>query len=77
MNALNVLELAILFSMVSASGALYSVDPEIFRLCEEEKLRQRNCIDLVASENFASEAVLRALSSAFHNKYSEGVVGAR
>ncbi|VDD74126.1 unnamed protein product [Mesocestoides corti] len=56
---------------------LKSVDPEIFQLCQQEKQRQLTCIELIASENFASEAVLTALSSAFHNKYSEGVVGAR
>ncbi|KAM7536810.1 hypothetical protein Aperf_G00000081286 [Anoplocephala perfoliata] len=63
--------------MDSAGGALHSVDPEIYKLCKEEELRQRNCIELIASENFVSEAVLCALSSTFHNKYSEGVVGAR
>ncbi|VDM32711.1 unnamed protein product [Hydatigera taeniaeformis] len=63
--------------MISAELGLESVDPDIYQLCKEEELRQRNCIELIASENFASKAVLSALSSAFHNKYSEGVVGSR
>ncbi|VDP10434.1 unnamed protein product, partial [Soboliphyme baturini] len=42
-----------------------------------EKQRQKHEIELIASENFASRAVLEALSSCFHNKYSEGYPGAR
>nr|CDS29190.1 Maternal Effect Lethal family member (mel 32) [Hymenolepis microstoma] len=57
--------------------SLECVDPEIYKLCKDEESRQRSCIELIASENFASKAVLSALSSTFHNKYSEGVVGAR
>lgn len=56
---------------------LKDVDPEIYQLCKDEEFRQRSCIELIASENFASEAVLATLSSTFQNKYSEGVVGAR
>lgn len=63
--------------MSLAGAALQDVDPEIYTLCKDEEFRQRSCIELIASENFASEAVLSALSSVFHNKYSEGVVGAR
>ncbi|VUZ44014.1 unnamed protein product [Hymenolepis diminuta] len=63
--------------MNCAGVALQDVDPEIYTLCKDEEFRQRSCIELIASENFASEAVLSALSSVFHNKYSEGVVGAR
>ncbi|KAL5104732.1 Serine hydroxymethyltransferase [Taenia crassiceps] len=63
--------------MSSVELGLESVDPEIYRLCKAEELRQRNCIELIASENFVSKAVLGAISSAFHNKYSEGVVGSR
>ena len=59
------------------SMALEKEDVEMYMLCEDEKERQRNCIELIASENFVSQAVLSALSSAFHNKYSEGTVGAR
>jgi glycine hydroxymethyltransferase len=56
---------------------LSEVDEEIHALCRKEKKRQLQGLELIASENFASKAVLQALSSAFHNKYSEGQVGAR
>jgi glycine hydroxymethyltransferase len=56
---------------------LKDVDDEIFKLCQREKKRQLEGLELIASENFASKAVLQALSSAFHNKYSEGQVNAR
>ena len=57
--------------------ALDVVDAEMSSLCKDEEHRQRTCIELIASENFVSKAVFSALSSAFHNKYSEGMVGAR
>ncbi|CAH8437148.1 unnamed protein product [Heterobilharzia americana] len=57
--------------------SLSECDPEIMALCKEEKERQRLGLELIASENFASKAVLQALSSSFHNKYSEGQVGTR
>ncbi|KAK4472939.1 hypothetical protein MN116_004142 [Schistosoma mekongi] len=57
--------------------SLAECDPEILALCKEEKERQRLGLELIASENFISKAVLQALSSSFHNKYSEGQVGAR
>lgn len=49
------------------------VDPEINSLLSEEKLRQREGINLIASENFVSPSVLEALGSEFVNKYSEGL----
>ncbi|TGZ56842.1 hypothetical protein CRM22_010087 [Opisthorchis felineus] len=52
-------------------------DPELMALCHAEKQRQFRGLELIASENFASRAVLQALSSSFHNKYSEGQIGAR
>jgi glycine hydroxymethyltransferase len=52
-------------------------DPEIFDLIQKEKQRQMNGLELIASENFASKAVLETLSSCMHNKYSEGYPGAR
>jgi glycine hydroxymethyltransferase len=48
-----------------------------FSLIQEEKQRQTRCLELIASENFASRAVLDCLGSCLTNKYSEGVVGAR
>ena len=59
------------------SISLAESDPEIMALCREEKERQKLGLELIASENFTSQAVLQALSSSFHNKYSEGQVGAR
>ncbi|KAA8898441.1 serine hydroxymethyltransferase [Sphaerosporella brunnea] len=43
----------------------------------QEKLRQKECINLIASENFTSQSVLDALGSPMQNKYSEGYPGAR
>merc|ERR1719326_539168 len=46
-------------------------------LVEEEKARQLNSIELIASENFTSKAVMTVLGSCLTNKYSEGQAGAR
>lgn len=47
-------------------------DPEIFSLIEKELVRQQNNIELIASENFVSNAVLKAQGSILTNKYAEG-----
>jgi Serine hydroxymethyltransferase len=52
-------------------------DPEVQALINAEKQRQVMGIELIASENFASPAVLEALGSIMTNKYSEGQPGAR
>lgn len=52
-------------------------DPEIFDLINHEKDRQKKGLEMIASENFTSKAVLQALSSCLHNKYSEGLPGTR
>jgi glycine hydroxymethyltransferase len=52
--------------------ALETVDPEIARLIREEELREARTIRLIASENYASRAVLEASGSCLTNKYSEG-----
>lgn len=52
-------------------------DPEIFELITKEKHRQSKGLEMIASENFTSKAVLQALSSCLHNKYSEGLPGMR
>ncbi|KAK4404052.1 Serine hydroxymethyltransferase 4 [Sesamum angolense] len=57
--------------------SLAAVDPEIHDLIEKEKRRQCRGIELIASENFTSFAVMEALGSALTNKYSEGVPGNR
>ncbi|XP_043720160.1 serine hydroxymethyltransferase 4 [Telopea speciosissima] len=56
---------------------LQAVDEEIFDLIEKEKRRQCRGIELIASENFTSFAVIEALGSALTNKYSEGIPGNR
>lgn len=53
------------------------VDPEIAKLITEETDRQRNGIELIASENFVSEAVMAAMGSPLTNKYAEGYPGKR
>ena len=52
-------------------------DPEIFASMERELKRQRDHIELIASENFVSEAVMEAMGSHLTNKYAEGYPGAR
>jgi len=56
---------------------LSSVDPEIAQAIELERLRQQENIELIASENFASPAVLEAQGSVLTNKYAEGYPGKR
>ncbi|KAL3684279.1 hypothetical protein R1sor_002301 [Riccia sorocarpa] len=56
---------------------LSEADDEIFNLLEHEKMRQYKGIELIASENFTSQAVMEALGSALTNKYSEGLPGNR
>lgn len=52
-------------------------DPEVYDLLLQEKKRQVNGIELIASENFTSKAVMECLGSCMTNKYSEGLPGAR
>jgi glycine hydroxymethyltransferase len=52
-------------------------DPEVVRLLDEELNRQRTTLQLIASENFASPAVLAASGSVLTNKYAEGYPGKR
>jgi len=52
-------------------------DPKIYQAVKNEEKRQREGIELVASENYASPAVREALGSVFTNKYSEGYPGKR
>ena len=58
-------------------GTLSSQDPEIFDSLERELGRQRNEIELIASENIASAAVMEAQGSVMTNKYAEGYPGRR
>ena len=52
-------------------------DPAIFKLIENEKKRQRDGLELIASENYTSAAVMEAMGSILTNKYSEGYPGKR
>ena len=52
-------------------------DTKLFHLIEQEKQRQLHGIELIASENFVSEQVMRAMGSVLTNKYAEGYPGAR
>eukprot|EP00966_Prymnesium_polylepis_P163966 3791234-Prymnesium_polylepis.1 len=52
-------------------------DEKVYDLLIKEKQRQVNGIELIASENFTSKAVMECLGSCFTNKYSEGLPGAR
>lgn len=54
-----------------------ATDPEIYNLMADELARQRSHLELIASENFVSEAVMEAMGSHLTNKYAEGLPGAR
>jgi glycine hydroxymethyltransferase len=56
---------------------LAQADPEIAAAIDHETLRQHEGLEMIASENFVSEAVLEAAGSIFTNKYAEGVPGIR
>ena len=58
-------------------GSLEAVDPQVWSAIRAEERRQRDTIDLIASENYASRAVLEAQGSIFTNKYAEGYPGHR
>ena len=59
------------------SRPLCEVDPEISNAIDNEARRQHEGLELIASENFVSEAVLEAAGSVFTNKYAEGYPGKR
>ncbi len=56
---------------------LAQADPDIYRLIQKEADRQNGQIELIASENFTSEAILEATGSVLTNKYAEGYPGKR
>jgi glycine hydroxymethyltransferase len=59
------------------SRSLSETDPEIAAAIDNETRRQHEGLELIASENFVSEAVLEAMGSVFTNKYAEGYPGKR
>ncbi len=58
-------------------SSLEETDPQIAALLEREKARQEEGLELIASENFTSRAVLEAMGSVLTNKYAEGYAGRR
>lgn len=63
--------------MSLTNSHLANSDPALFEIINRELLRQQNSIELIASENFVSEAVLEAQGSVLTNKYAEGLPGKR
>ncbi len=57
--------------------SILAVDPELYEAMHDELIRQREHIELIASENFVSNAVLAAMGSHLTNKYAEGYPGKR
>ncbi|HMT03215.1 MAG TPA: serine hydroxymethyltransferase, partial [Burkholderiales bacterium] len=58
--------------MLNSNNSIKISDPEIFQIIENERLRQEEHIELIASENYVSQAVLEAQGSILTNKYAEG-----
>ena len=58
-------------------GNLREVDPKVYAIIKKEEKRQENSLELIASENFTSSAVLEAQGSCLTNKYAEGYPGRR
>src|ERR1041385_3464586 len=63
--------------MLDHSAPLGTADPAIARLVDRELSRQRDGLELIASENFASRAVIDAMGTPLTNKYAEGYPGKR
>src|SRR5581483_3767734 len=57
--------------------AIKQEDPQLFAFIKQEEKRQKEGIELIASENYVSPAVLEAMGTVLTNKYSEGYVGKR
>jgi glycine hydroxymethyltransferase len=62
---------------IDLSAPLASADPEIFSQIQHEIVRQHEGLEMIASENFVSRAVLEAAATVFTNKYAEGYPGKR
>src|SRR6266849_577377 len=63
--------------LTSMARPLSEIDPEVYDAILRETERQHSQIELIASENFTSEAILEATGSVFTNKYAEGYPGKR
>ncbi|KAA0237328.1 serine hydroxymethyltransferase, partial [bacterium] len=58
-------------------SAIQDCDPEVAAIIADEERRQVDSLEMIASENYASAAVLEATGSVFTNKYAEGYPGKR
>src|SRR5712664_3261014 len=63
--------------MFNPGKTLHEVDPQLWTAIQQENQRQEEHIELIASENYASPAVLAAQGSQLTNKYAEGYPGKR
>ncbi len=64
-------------NQVHTNGILKEIDIQVFNAIASEKIRQEDGIELIASENIVSKAVMEAQGSVFTNKYAEGYSGKR
>ena len=62
---------------IDLTAPLSAADPEVAAQIEQEILRQHEGLEMIASENFVSRAVLEAAGTVFTNKYAEGYPGKR
>jgi glycine hydroxymethyltransferase len=67
----------VLKNMLSSHNTLENVDPDLWQAIKGEMQRQEEYIELIASENYASPAVMQAQGSVLTNKYAEGYPGKR
>ena len=63
--------------MLDLNISIKNSDPELFKYMEQERVRQEEHIELIASENYVSKAVMEAQGSVLTNKYAEGYPGKR
>ncbi|MFZ0426713.1 MAG: serine hydroxymethyltransferase [Acidobacteriota bacterium] len=63
--------------MNTMNRSLFEVDPDVALAVQNETRRQAETLEMIASENFVSEAILEAVGSVFTNKYAEGYPGRR
>ncbi len=61
----------------ASSSSLSGFDPEVSGAIEQERMRQMSTLEMIASENFVSRAVMEAQGSVMTNKYAEGLAGKR
>ncbi len=64
-------------ALIPLTGSLAETDPELWAVIKDEEIRQRDGIELIASENYVSAGVLNATGSVLTNKYAEGYPGKR